>query len=67
VDPSATTAGDSGAAPEATGPVDASLASAPLATGPIAPLSSWSFFPMMLLAGAAVAVTALGRKILVRS
>jgi hypothetical protein len=38
-----------------------------VATGPIAPLSSWSFFPLMLLAGAAVAVTALGRKILVRS
>jgi hypothetical protein len=57
-----------GAAPaEATGTVDTSLASAPIATGPIAPLSSWSFFPMMLLAGAAVAVVALGRKILVRS
>lgn len=64
----ATPAGDTGAAPaEAAGSVDASLASAPVATGPIAPLSSWSFFPMMLLAGAAVAVTALGRKILVRS
>jgi len=57
------------AAPEATGgSVDASLASAaPVAAGPIAPLSSWSFFPMMLLAGLAVAVVALGRKILVRS
>jgi hypothetical protein len=52
---------------EAAGSVDASLAMAPVATGPIAPLSSWSFFPMMLLAGAAVAVVALGRKILVRS
>jgi hypothetical protein len=51
----------------APGPVDASLASAPMAAGPIAPLSSWSFFPMMLLAGIAVAVVALGRKILVRS
>ena len=51
----------------ASGSVDASLASAPVATGSIAPLSSWSFFPMMLLAGAAVAVVALGRKILVRS
>ena len=62
-----------GAAPaEAAGPVDASfaatpIATGPIATGPIAPLSSWSFFPMMLLAGAAVAVVALGRKILVRS
>jgi hypothetical protein len=52
---------------EATGPVDTALATEPIATGPIAPLSSWSFFPMMLLAGAAVAVVALGRKILVRS
>ena len=68
-DLSAAPAGDAAApAPaEAAGPVDAALASAPVATGPIAPLSSWSFFPMMLLAGAAVAVTALGRKILVRS
>jgi len=55
------------AAQAASGSVDASLASAPVATGPIAPLSSWSFFPMMLLAGAAVAVVALGRKVLVRS
>ena len=67
-DASASPTGGSGAAlVEATGSVDASFASAPVATGPIAPLSSWSFFPMMLLAGAAVAVTALGRKILVRS
>ena len=67
-DSSVTPVGDAGAAAaEAPGSVDASLASAPVATGPIAPLSSWSFFPMMLLAGAAVAVTALGRKILVRS
>lgn len=67
-DPSAAPADDTTAAPaEATGSVDASLAAAPVATGPIAPLSSWSFFPMMLLAGAAVAVAALGRKILVRS
>jgi hypothetical protein len=65
-DLSASPAADTGAAP-ATGSFDASLASAPVATGPIAPLSSWSFFPMMLLAGAAVAVVALGRKILVRS
>ena len=57
-----------GTAPaEDSGPVDASLAATPIATGPIAPLSSWSFFPLMLLAGAAVAVIALGRKILVRS
>ncbi|MGH9009820.1 MAG: hypothetical protein ACRDYF_08250, partial [Acidimicrobiia bacterium] len=60
-------AGDTAAPAEAAGSVDASLASAPVATGPIAPLSSWSFFPMMLLAGAAVAAVALGRKILVRS
>jgi hypothetical protein len=67
-DVSAAPAGDTAAAaPEAVGSVDASLAAAPVATGPIAPLSSWSFFPMMLLAGAAVAVVALGRKILVRS
>jgi len=71
-DPSAGTAGDNATAAtpapaEAAGSVDAALASAPVATGPIAPLSSWSFFPLMLLAGAAVAVTALGRKILVRS
>ena len=69
-DNSATPAGDGAvtAAPaDAAGSVDASLASAPVATGPIAPLSSWSFFPLMLLAGVAVAVTALGRKILVRS
>ena len=33
----------------------------------VAPLSSWSFFPMLLLAGAAVAVAALGRRLLVRS
>ena len=70
-DLSAAPAGDSTAAvaapAEAGGVVDASLAATPIATGPIAPLSSWSFFPMMLLAGAAVAVVALGRKILVRS
>lgn len=65
---SAAPGGDAAAAPvEAVGSVDTSLASAPVATGPIAPLSSWSFFPMMLLAGAAVAFGALGRKILVRS
>ena len=57
-----------GSAPAtAGGSVDASLASAPIATGPIAPLSSWSFFPMLLLAGASVAVVALGRRLLVRS
>jgi hypothetical protein len=67
-DPHAIPPGETAAAPaETAGSVDASLASAPVATGPIAPLSSWSFFPMMLLAGAAVAVVALGRKILVRS
>lgn len=52
---------------ESGGVLDGSLAATPADTGPIAPLSSWSFFPMMLLAGAAVAVVALGRKILVRS
>jgi hypothetical protein len=56
-----------GAPAEPAALVDTALASTPVATGPIAPLSSWSFFPMMLLAGAAVAVVALGRKILVRS
>jgi hypothetical protein len=61
-----TTASVAGPA-ESGGVVDAALAATPVATGPIAPLSSWSFFPMMLLAGAAVAVVALGRKILVRS
>lgn len=68
-DGAASPGGDASAgAPEAAaGSVDASLASAPVATGPIAPLSSWSFFPMMLLAGAAVAIAALGRKFLVRS
>ncbi|MCA1845336.1 MAG: hypothetical protein LC792_19505 [Actinobacteria bacterium] len=67
-DLSAAPPSDAAAAPnEAAGAVDASLAATPIATGPIAPLSSWSFFPMMLLAGAAVAVVALGRKILVRS
>jgi hypothetical protein len=70
-DLSAAPAGDTTAAVaapvETGGTVDSALAATPIATGPIAPLSSWSFFPMMLLAGAAVAVTALGRKILVRS
>jgi len=60
-------AGGSSAPATAGGSVDASLASAPIATGPIAPLSSWSFFPMLLLAGASVAVVALGRRFLVRS
>ena len=54
------------AAPAA-GSIDAALASAPAVTGSVAPLSSWSFFPMLLLAGAAVAVVALGRTVLVRS
>jgi len=66
--PSSPPAADSpAAAAAASGSVDAALASAPVAAGPIAPVSSWSFFPMMLLAGVAVAVAALGRKILVRS
>lgn len=65
--PSAAPTGDTAAPVDAAGSLDASLASAPVATGPIAPLSSWSFFPMMLLAGVAVAAAALGRKILVRS
>jgi hypothetical protein len=64
---SASPAGATSAPATAEGSVDASLASAPLATGPIAPLSSWSFFPMLLLAGASVAVVALGRRLLVRS
>src|SRR5205814_2191617 len=64
---SATASGGSSAPATAGGSVDASLASAPIATGPIAPLSSWSFFPMLLLAGASVAVVALGRRLLVRS
>lgn len=57
-----------GAAPAVPLPSESAVAApfsaTAVATEPIAPLSSWSFFPMMLLAGVVVAVAALGRRLI---